>query len=35
MIDGASLTLLARPLAVVTVWGVASVGIALRIFRWR
>jgi len=35
MIDGASLRSLARPLAVVTVWGVASFGVALRIFRWR
>ena len=35
MIDGASLTSLAGPLAVVIGWGVASFGIALRIFRWR
>jgi ABC-2 type transport system permease protein len=35
MIDGASLTSLAGPLAVVTGWGIASFGIALRIFRWR
>lgn len=35
MIDGASLPALARPLAVVTVWGVTSFGVALRIFRWR
>jgi ABC-type multidrug transport system permease subunit len=35
MIDGASFSSLARPLAVVIVWGVTSFGIALRIFRWR
>jgi len=35
MIEGASLSSLARPLAVVTLWGVTSFGIALRIFRWR
>jgi ABC-2 type transport system permease protein len=35
MIDGTSLALLGRPLAVITVWGVASFGIALRIFHWR
>jgi hypothetical protein len=35
MIDGASLPALARPVAVVTVWGVTSFAVALRIFRWR
>jgi ABC-2 type transport system permease protein len=35
MIDGTSLASLGRPLAVITVWGVASFGIALRIFHWR
>jgi ABC-2 type transport system permease protein len=35
MIDGGSLSALGRPLAVVTLWGVTSFGIALRIFRWR
>jgi ABC-2 type transport system permease protein len=35
MIDGVSLGSLGRPLAVVTLWGVAGFGIALRIFRWR
>jgi ABC-2 type transport system permease protein len=35
MIDGVRLDSLARPLAVVTLWGVTSFGIALRIFRWR
>lgn len=35
MIDGTSLTSLGRPLAVLTVWGVASFGIALKIFHWR
>ena len=35
MIDGASLASLARPLAVVAIWGVTSFAIALRIFHWR
>jgi ABC transporter DrrB family efflux protein len=35
MIDGASLVSLARPLAVVTIWGATSFAIALRTFRWR
>jgi len=35
MIEGASLASLASPLAVVTIWGVASFGVALQIFRWR
>jgi ABC-2 type transport system permease protein len=35
MIDGTSLTSLGRPLAVITIWGVTSFGIALRIFHWR
>ena len=35
MIDGTSVTRLTAPLAVVAVWGVASFGVALKIFRWR
>lgn len=35
MIDGASLLSLARPLLIVTMWGVISFAVALRIFRWR
>jgi ABC-type polysaccharide/polyol phosphate export permease len=35
MIEGATLVSLGRPLAVITVWGVASFAIALRIFHWR
>jgi ABC-2 type transport system permease protein len=34
MIDGASLSGVARPLAILAAWGVASFGIGLRIFRW-
>jgi ABC-2 type transport system permease protein len=34
MIDGASLTAVARPLAVLGAWGVGSFAVALRIFRW-
>ena len=35
MIDGASLTRVAAPLGVVVAWGVVSVAVALKIFRWR
>ncbi len=35
MIDGAGLTAVARDVAVVAVWGVASIAVALRIFRWQ
>ncbi len=35
MIDGAALTALGRPLAVVALWGVSSFAVALGIFRWR
>jgi ABC transporter DrrB family efflux protein len=34
MIDGTALTRLGLPLAIVVGWGLASFGIALRIFRW-
>ena len=35
MIDGASLAALGAPLGIVAAWGLASFGVALRIFRWR
>jgi len=35
MIDGASLTQLGAPLAIVAGWGLVSFVIALKIFRWR
>ncbi|HZE94341.1 MAG TPA: ABC transporter permease [Gemmatimonadales bacterium] len=35
MIDGAALTTLGGPLAIVVAWGAVSFVIALRIFRWR
>ena len=35
MIDGTSLASVAGPLGVVTVWGVGSFAVALKIFRWR
>jgi ABC-2 type transport system permease protein len=35
MIDGAALTALGRPLAVVALWGASSFALALGIFRWR
>ena len=35
MIDGAALTTLGAPLAIVAGWGAVSFVIALRIFRWR
>ena len=35
MIEGASLFSLGWPLTIVTLWGVISFVIALRIFRWR
>ncbi len=35
MIDGAALSALGRPLAVVALWGVSSFAVALGIFRWR
>jgi ABC-type multidrug transport system permease subunit len=35
MIDGASLSSVARELAVVGLWGVAAFAVALRLFRWR
>ena len=35
MIDGAALTALGRPLAVVALWGVSGFAVALGIFRWR
>jgi ABC-2 type transport system permease protein len=34
MIDGASFGVVARPLAVLTAWGVGSFAVGLRIFRW-
>ncbi len=35
MIDGAGLATVARDAAVVGVWGVVSIAVALRIFRWQ
>lgn len=35
MIDGASLTRVAVPLAIVVAWGAVSFAVALKIFRWR
>ncbi|HEX4574026.1 MAG TPA: ABC transporter permease [Gemmatimonadales bacterium] len=35
MIDGAALTQLGLPLAIVAAWGLVSFGTALAIFRWR
>lgn len=35
MIDGAALTTLGAPLAIVVAWGAVSFVIALKIFRWR
>ncbi len=35
MIDGSSLTHLGAPLGIVSVWGLVSFLVALRIFRWR
>jgi ABC-type polysaccharide/polyol phosphate export permease len=35
MIDGAAVTTLGAPLAIVAAWGAVSFGIALKIFRWR
>jgi ABC-type multidrug transport system permease subunit len=34
MVDGAGFAAIARPLAILVAWGVASFGIGLRIFRW-
>jgi ABC-2 type transport system permease protein len=34
MIDGASFPAVARPLVVLTAWGVLSFGAGLKIFRW-
>jgi hypothetical protein len=35
MIDGSSLAHLGAPLGIVSVWGLVSFLVALRIFRWR
>jgi ABC-2 type transport system permease protein len=35
MIDGAGLAAVARPIAIMTVWGLGSFLIALKLFRWR
>ena len=35
MIDGAGLTALGTPLAIVIAWGAISFVVALKIFRWR
>jgi ABC-2 type transport system permease protein len=35
MIDGQPLAMLGSQLAILAVWGLASFGVALRIFRWR
>jgi ABC-type multidrug transport system permease subunit len=34
MVDGAGFGAIARPLAILAAWGVASFGVGLRIFRW-
>lgn len=34
MLEGAGLASLARPLAILAVWGIASFAVALKIFRW-
>jgi ABC-type polysaccharide/polyol phosphate export permease len=34
MIDGSSLVGAARPLAILTAWGIGGFGVGLRIFRW-
>jgi ABC-type multidrug transport system permease subunit len=35
MIDGAGLAQVARPMAIVCAWGLASFALALKLFRWR
>jgi len=35
MTDGAGLSQLGAPMAIVVLWGAASFGVALKIFRWR
>jgi len=35
MIDGAALTTLGAPIAIVVAWGAVSFAVALKIFRWR
>jgi ABC-type multidrug transport system permease subunit len=35
MIDGAALTALGAPIAIVVAWGAVSFAVALKIFRWR
>jgi ABC-2 type transport system permease protein len=35
MIDGAGLHAVARPMAIVCAWGLASFAVALKLFRWR
>jgi len=35
MIDGAGVTTLGTPIAIVAAWGAVSFVIALKIFRWR
>ena len=35
MIDGAAVTALGTPIAIVVAWGAVSFVVALRIFRWR
>jgi hypothetical protein len=35
MIDGAAVTTLRTPLAIVAAWGAVSFVVALKIFRWR
>jgi hypothetical protein len=35
MLDGAGLAQVARPVAIMTVWGLVSFLAALKLFRWR
>ena len=35
MLEGASLSELLAPIAIMTAWGVVSFALALRLFRWR
>jgi hypothetical protein len=34
MVDGAALTVLTVPVAIVAAWGLASFAVGLKIFRW-
>jgi ABC-type multidrug transport system permease subunit len=35
MIDGAGWAIVARPIAVMAIWGLVSFVVALRLFRWQ